>query len=1813
MQKMRLKSRNDRGIALIFSLVMIGLLLVLALSFVTSSIMDQRASINHANSIVARGLAQSTATKVLAMMETYGNITAYSHSDNGTKDFLSALNTDGVFTYSPTANADMTWEFIKAQDQGDNRILGRVAYVAVPDRVTNDDGDQTTQQGVGLDPAACVKPGVDEGTVVEDRIGATMDEINLRSLNPELITPELATKMSYTDAGGVLPLPAIGVWIDFPTMFNRLGSITDEQKQLLKSCLMVDPPASKEVFALDRNADNAGQADQDIFNRFQLNKSQAEWDSMTVSKLLAPPALSDSDNPNSGGLAWLRYFGTKWDADRGSFVYDEDLKGTFALTADRRNQIAANLIDYNDSDNIPTSDVDPTDWTDISQDGPAYTGNEKTPYLNEIGCYVQSMVENNPDTNTVNVHVDGFVAPELVNLYGSAFNRPTAVKLYGSYQYTVRFKEKKSAEDNGDIIPPGEEEQPDGEDHPLYDYPKYTFWAIDDEHAKVYYYVMNADNPQVKVEGSITGLVSTQGGVSDIESMKISDNGYIYFIDRDRGSQAKLYRIDPNSLDKNPNTKVPVTLIGSTGVASNTGAALTNFEFLADGRVVGIGHYDGHLYTIDLTTGRQTLVTKLYLNGHRWSHTVDGIAQAADGTVYFTHTGRYYDNRHRYRSSYETELYKFTDLDAGTIEKVMNIHGSAKVEALAAHPDGNLYCADDYKWYRVNPVAKTTEVVTEFHADIEGMDFHWPSEVIKQNSTVQYATNPLADCGMFAGGNLGVGFSGSLWFEGNCHANGSVSLQGSHQWGPGSSTINVTSCTSITGRGNMAGGCGWNHVKLQAPSVHATPWGDYVQVNPCSVQAMTLPDIDADALKAIAQANGQVRNGHLYKNKNWKNVPGGILWFNGDVTIDNRKRHKTKKLNCLVVATGNITVKGKYKQWDCNAQTCGLISLGGSVNIQGSLQGKGLFYAKNNITLSGSMHCLKGQFLAGGNINITGSLRVDEVDHDTLAQCLKEQQEDNSNDDNGNNGDDSGDQTPQPEPTWQTVTVTGSFATTVNMSNNVVPWHNGYKMSWSDGSASFINTDDRMISFTTHEGYEFGEAEVVDVKVNITRGVVQYDGKNVDIALLDSDLIDADSLSTDLAAIDFNSDTQCTGKGNCQCARHRYCHRHGHGSLNRNDNDVSGHGRTERARVRNRCRHRKQNGACCSTATLMQLTDANDSWKKYYLAGSISAIDPRQNLNPGDWLVKSVVVNDDSSDPVMNAVKAYRLAGGSVAAANYTADTSSVYKTKFSPYKSYLADPSKVDLEKNVNDPVQVSTNRIRNAAMQSPWEIGFIHRGAAWQTINLKKFDTRHAVGLKDGSTIGIYAQGDANVLDEIKMTDGVASPSKVDLKIANVPVLKALLDRIKVNTAGISDMAGHNSGTMVSNLDDVANAIINDEDIITRASIANLELNDKNVFSGGVMATQDNDAAQEEIIGKFINLTSTISPIAENTSANPEYFTVIVAAQAIKDVGAPNGGVIKLKKRFSDGTVHQFDATLGNFDVASMDTAGGTEYAYADEVTASYKLKLLVKRDLVTGKCRVVDIRSADEGGSSVDNNDTDTDNNDGDVDDGNDGGPNGVDDPSGDVDDGDQGGGINPGNDDGNDDSTPDFDIQGDKVVAQEQLRVSVELIGMAYDYGYNDPIPVSAWWSVDNGQTQHQLGDGNLNPVGGYQGNKVWDLGVYDAGTEVTLRMQNQDSPWKDRNTWTTSDYIKVQRDGDVVPDISAAFPWQDTLKGFLTDIIDPDTSVLHLDPADVLIAAELSTLTGSGADWNDAIFLIHFESVTDDNNSDGNDEPAGDVI
>ncbi len=408
------------------------------------------------------------------------------------------------------------------------------------------------------------------------------------------------------------------------------------------------------------------------------------------------------------------------------------------------------------------------------------------------------------------------------------------------------------------------------------------------------------------------------------------------------------------------------------------------------------------------------------------------------------------------------------------------------------------------------------------------------------------------------------------------------------------------------------------------------------------------------------------------------------------------------------------------------------------------------------------------------------------------------------------------------------------------------------------------------------------------------------------------------------------------------------------------------------------------------------------------MLGSFRNYDPRQNLNSTDWLVINTFARIDDfvkpADGVVDAggVKLNCLADGMNTAEN---GDKNWFTPKFDGGDSKVMDweaaeePAFLGSAKNQH----ISTAVIRNAPMMSPWEIGFIHRACKWQTINLKKtassLDEHLGVheGAWDDASGTSYSGGDAAILEQIKMTDRIRSYGKINInrlrtgdpnfkdhEEANKAIIKGIFQGIVYGeeplefiTSSQRDADGKfgSASTSGKEIDgDMADKIVENflagsrQQYSRRVSFINWAEDDfclGNGFHDNIVAVQDTDAAQEEIIGKTINLFS-----AEYSS--PNIIELIVVAQSIRDV---DGDQVKLsveknKDNFADpkhGTPDYADladdgaimmpCAYGRFDMLEHKTDSDLN-VYFDEITGEVKMFVRLYYDAATGQMRILKI---------------------------------------------------------------------------------------------------------------------------------------------------------------------------------------------------------------------------------------------------------------
>ena len=410
---------------------------------------------------------------------------------------------------------------------------------------------------------------------------------------------------------------------------------------------------------------------------------------------------------------------------------------------------------------------------------------------------------------------------------------------------------------------------------------------------------------------------------------------------------------------------------------------------------------------------------------------------------------------------------------------------------------------------------------------------------------------------------------------------------------------------------------------------------------------------------------------------------------------------------------------------------------------------------------------------------------------------------------------------------------------------------------------------------------------------------------------------------------------------------------------------------------------------------------AKTSGKCYFYGGSMQAIDPRQNLfaklennKDNDWVntftptLADVTGGAPDWDSLDNRKTGEKNVNSDPSAPKY-ATGEAIPDTARDPETA--TDPAWLDDAAGKH----ISTAVIRNKPMRSPWELGFIHRGIPFQTINLKGAggygdaanlpnDAHKPANFVDwaASTGTRYVNGDAGILDQIKMTEYNRSYGKIDFKDLgdlssktntwwitegtgllaendiNRHLFRGLFEGIRRQTpteflaeSGTNDDKDCRSfvksgtarpGTAITSTGTPANTpvpgtfIVNGTNI-TAPKLRSLLLND--VLDKGELKdkiiTGDDDAAQEELIGKTINLVE-----SNGYPELPRVFRIVIVAQTIRD----QNGVLRSgldaagKRKFLASDAEGYNAAAGKFDLD-----GGVYY---DDILSECRMLVTVER---------------------------------------------------------------------------------------------------------------------------------------------------------------------------------------------------------------------------------------------------------------------------
>ncbi len=473
------RPHSRRGIALIFTLGILGLLTVLALGFASTAMINRKVAHNTANRTAAQLLAQSALERVrFALNSTdfsedkiysrpYGSGSdTGSEFDNGDYDWLWKLHTDSdgvnLYTfpdnYSTSTKGLPAWQYVKGPN---GEIIGRFAYVVKAEKGKL---DPSVHFGEKIFPP---KPDPDYETpdgpsgklLRKGKNEAEIDFVNYNSSDTDLqgwqstMKTELAEERSTEDSGNREYLDKLGRFADIADLAKVLDVDDQTLKDKLDEVFEFRSSPDPEAFWLDRNGN--GEIDKEEYHhRFNLGArlpytrgsdgaiKASQWENITISDLLGDAKLysetvvtsseTNANEPDTGGIPWLNNWkyasttSTDWTSDR------------------MKQQIAANIIQYcrPETANTVTDQDDSADWITTV---PSVAGIGRHPMLNEVGVVLSvlpNLVTNTDEETGTTTYTFQYsfafnCGVELIDMFyiDKLEEKQIKVKVQGSYSF----------------------------------------------------------------------------------------------------------------------------------------------------------------------------------------------------------------------------------------------------------------------------------------------------------------------------------------------------------------------------------------------------------------------------------------------------------------------------------------------------------------------------------------------------------------------------------------------------------------------------------------------------------------------------------------------------------------------------------------------------------------------------------------------------------------------------------------------------------------------------------------------------------------------------------------------------------------------------------------------------------------------------------------------------------------------------------------------------------------------------------------------------------------------------------------------------------------------------------------------------------------------------------------------------------------------------------------------------------------------------------------------------------------------------------
>lgn len=494
------KIRNQRGVALIFTLGILGLLTVMALGFASTAMLNQKIASNSADVSSARMLAQIGVQRALTAVALYtadaaNNAVGFSdifsreyndgkEGNKNTCDFIWKLTTkiNDLPLYELPVDYDnesgVTWQYVTdPSDTTNNTLIGRYAYVVVPyygaldpsvnygqsfgtDSTANPDNKLFTVYNIDMDK------GISKG--LKDTFGITSLEKTDGAIKTSL--NDVYGKRFYDLSDYVKRILYDKSWGEatgFENMLKRMKLF-----YYLKNIFAMNPYAYPEAYWIDCDKTGSDQkrASDHYLHRLSLDALVTDWEGVSDGNYASKiDSLTNADNITSlqysstaptvsMPLPWLAAWQGPESSDLESANWTADLQ---------KKQIAANLIQYNlGADKPSVSNVSTIGFSTSSTGASAgpelkYLGIGRHPYINEVGvlAYVAATIDD-PDTTanpagpwtisyTLQPHL-GFGA-ELINMYSQATSMPLdayQIHFYGKFSFTYDKRKDGTGTDN---------------------------------------------------------------------------------------------------------------------------------------------------------------------------------------------------------------------------------------------------------------------------------------------------------------------------------------------------------------------------------------------------------------------------------------------------------------------------------------------------------------------------------------------------------------------------------------------------------------------------------------------------------------------------------------------------------------------------------------------------------------------------------------------------------------------------------------------------------------------------------------------------------------------------------------------------------------------------------------------------------------------------------------------------------------------------------------------------------------------------------------------------------------------------------------------------------------------------------------------------------------------------------------------------------------------------------------------------------------------------------------------------------------------